>query len=348
MNRPSRINVIGTSGSGKSTFASKLAERLGYPHIEMDGIFWGPNWHWPPDEVFFENLRKALGGDQWVLDGNYTRTIPIKWERIEMVVWLDYSFPRTLFQSVERALRRSMKQEELWEGTGNRESLRKSFFSKDSIILWTIKTHRSVRLKYASYMQDPKYSHIKFVRLRNHREANNFLQQLSKDAIQIRIATEKDAPGIRKVIRSAVEGLASRDYADDIIKSWGADTPTVQEQQRMAIREGKEKTWVAIQNDEIVGFSAFSPQTQELRAVYVASKVARQGIGTKLLERVEKEALELGLSSLRMHSSITAVPFYKHQGYSTSEEVVHTLSTGVKMTAVEMWKPIGNSRGSLS
>lgn len=66
-------------------------------------------------------------------------------------------------------------QEELWEGTGNRESFRKSFFSKDSIILWTIKTHRSVRVKYESYMQDPKYSHIKFVRLKNHREADEFL-----------------------------------------------------------------------------------------------------------------------------------------------------------------------------
>ena len=138
MKMSARINVIGTSGSGKSTFARKLSEGLGYPYIEMDQVFWGPNWHWPPDEVFFENLRQALGGNQWVLDGNYTRTIPIKWERVEMVVWLDYSFPLTLFQAVKRALKRSITQEELWEGTGNRESFRKSFFSKDSIILWTI------------------------------------------------------------------------------------------------------------------------------------------------------------------------------------------------------------------
>jgi adenylate kinase family enzyme len=181
MNKPARVNVIGTSGTGKSTFARKLSEYLGYPHIEMDKIFWGPNWHWPSDDVFFGNLRQALSQDQWVLDGNYTRTIPIKWERIEMVIWLDYSFPLTLFQAVKRALKRSITQEELWEGTGNRESFRKSFFSKDSIILWTIKTHRSVRLKYESYMQDPKYSHIKFIRLKNHREAESFLKQMGRD-----------------------------------------------------------------------------------------------------------------------------------------------------------------------
>ena len=181
MNRPLRINVVGTSGTGKSTFARKLSEKLNYPCIEMDKVFWGPNWHWPSDEVFFENLRRAISGDRWVLDGNYTRTIPIKWERIDVVVWLDYSFSVTLFQAIKRALKRSITQEELWEGTGNRESFRKSFFSKDSIILWTIKTHRSVRTKYKSYMRDPKYSHIKFVRLSNHSEAESFLKQMERE-----------------------------------------------------------------------------------------------------------------------------------------------------------------------
>jgi len=157
-------------------------------------------------------------------------------------------------------------------------------------------------------------------------------------SIQIRIATEEDVPGIRKAIRSSIEGLASKDYADEIIQSWGSDTPKAQEKQKLAIKEGKELSWVAIQNGKVVGFSAFSPQTEELRAVYVSAKVARQGLGTKLLEQVEKRARELGLSSLKMHSSITAVPFYKHHGYAALNEIIHTLGTGAKMKAVEMRK----------
>ena len=39
-----RINVVGTSGSGKSHFSSRLAAKLGVPYIEMDAVFWLPNW----------------------------------------------------------------------------------------------------------------------------------------------------------------------------------------------------------------------------------------------------------------------------------------------------------------
>ena len=115
-----------------------------------------------------------------MLDGNYTRTIPIKWERVDMVIWLDYSFPRTFYRSVKRALRRSFTKEELWEGTGNRESLRRSFFSKDSIILWSVKNFRAVRRKYEVLLGDKKYSHIKFVRLRNPSEADSFLATINE------------------------------------------------------------------------------------------------------------------------------------------------------------------------
>jgi len=175
-----RVNVIGTSGSGKSTFSKRLAQVLGFKYVEMDKIFWGPQWKWPSDEEFFGNLKQALDDKQWVLDGNYNRTLPIKWEKVDMVVWLDYSFPLTLYQAVKRALVRSITQEELWEGTGNRESFKKSFFSKDSIILWTIQTHSSVRKKYESYMQDSRYAHIQFVRLQSRKEAQKFLRQFEK------------------------------------------------------------------------------------------------------------------------------------------------------------------------
>jgi adenylate kinase family enzyme len=82
----SRINIIGTSGSGKSSFAKKLSQITGFPYVEMDKVFWGPNWKWPSDEEFFSKLKVALAGEKWILDGNYTRTIPIKWEKVDLVI----------------------------------------------------------------------------------------------------------------------------------------------------------------------------------------------------------------------------------------------------------------------
>jgi len=148
-----KINVVGTTASGKTTFGKELAETLGVAFIEMDAIFWEPNWQEPSDTVFFENLQKAIDLPSWVLDGNYTRTIPIKWKDVDTVIWLDYSFRKTIFQSV---------------------------ISKDSIILWCLRNYRINRKKYEAAMNNPEYSHIQFVRLRSHQEAKEYLALFEK------------------------------------------------------------------------------------------------------------------------------------------------------------------------
>ena len=123
-----KINVVGTSGSGKSTLARQLAERLDVPYIEMDRLYWRPEWQGTPDDAFPARLEQALAeaGEGWVLDGNYSRTQPIKWREVDYILWLDYGFGRTLWQAVRRACRRAASKRELWPGTGNRESFRRS------------------------------------------------------------------------------------------------------------------------------------------------------------------------------------------------------------------------------
>jgi adenylate kinase family enzyme len=69
-----RIVVVGTTGSGKTTLAGQLSERLGSPHIELDELNWGPNWTMRPDDVFRKSADEATSRDRWVLDGNYGRT----------------------------------------------------------------------------------------------------------------------------------------------------------------------------------------------------------------------------------------------------------------------------------
>ena len=173
-----RINVVGASGSGKSTFSRKLSAILSIPHVEMDAIFWQPNWQESDDNTFFSKLSAEISPlSNWVLNENYTRSIPIKWDKVDLVIWLDYSFTRTVFQAIRRAISRAWSQKELWAGTGNKETFRK-LFSKDSIVLYTIKTHNKVRRKYELLMSDKSYSHIEFVRFRSRKESEDFLQQI--------------------------------------------------------------------------------------------------------------------------------------------------------------------------
>ncbi|MEN3113325.1 hypothetical protein ACFONG_05900 [Uliginosibacterium paludis] len=171
------INVVGTSGSGKTHFSRRLATALGARCIELDQLFWKAGWTESGDAEFFPRIEAALADGPWVLDGNYTRSTPLKWRDASTVIWLDYSFLLTLGRAIRRALRRSLTREELWPGTGNRESFRQ-LFSRDSIVWWTIRTHGSTRRKYESCMMDPQYAAIRFVRLRHPREAEALLASL--------------------------------------------------------------------------------------------------------------------------------------------------------------------------
>lgn len=174
-----RINVVGTSGSGKSTFSRMLAKKLDYPYLEMDAMFWKPNWQESSDEEFFAKLKGSLSQEGWVLDGNYNRTVDIKWANVDHVIWIDYPFSRTAYQAIKRALIRSMTKTELWNKTGNVETFRKSFFSRDSVILWTLKTYNRNRVRYKEMFNDPKYSHIEFVRLTSPKMAKTFIDELN-------------------------------------------------------------------------------------------------------------------------------------------------------------------------
>lgn len=65
-----RINIIGTSGSGKSTLGKRLARQLNVPYIDMDTLYWRPNWQGTPDEELYAKLEQILQQPGWVLDGN--------------------------------------------------------------------------------------------------------------------------------------------------------------------------------------------------------------------------------------------------------------------------------------
>jgi adenylate kinase family enzyme len=171
-----RINIVGSSGSGKSTTGKLIARKLDSPYVELDEIQWKPNWTESTEEELFANLERSLEGESWVLDGNYSKTVSIKWQQVQLVVWLDLPYWLILYQVIVRTIRRSLTKEELW--AGNRETLKKAFFERDSIILWCLTNLGKVRRHYLAAMSDPRYRHIRFVRIRSRKELAAFLASL--------------------------------------------------------------------------------------------------------------------------------------------------------------------------
>src|SRR5579864_3220948 len=66
-----RVLVMGSSGSGKSTFALRLAELAGLPFVSLDALFWKPGWQPSEPGSFGERVRAAANRPAWVMDGNY-------------------------------------------------------------------------------------------------------------------------------------------------------------------------------------------------------------------------------------------------------------------------------------
>jgi adenylate kinase family enzyme len=164
-----KIAVVGTTCSGKTTVARRLAAHHGVPHVELDALHWGAGWSEPSTEDFRERVEEALAADGWVADGSYHGKLgDLVLERSDLVVWLDPPLWTILGRLSARTLRRIRGREELWGG--NRETWRGAFLSRDSLFLWALKTHRPRRKRY-----EERLACYEVVRLRSAAEAESWL-----------------------------------------------------------------------------------------------------------------------------------------------------------------------------
>ena len=173
-----RVSVVGTSCSGKTTFAKNLAQFLKVKYIELDAINWLPDWIERPKEEFLDLVEKEAAGDAWVFDGNYTRTREIVWGRATAIVWLNYSFPRTFYRALNRTTSRILSNEVMW--SGNRETFGKAFLSRDSILLWMLTTYHEKRRRYSKLLLEDKLGEKEIFIFRHPKQAEKFLQRIER------------------------------------------------------------------------------------------------------------------------------------------------------------------------
>jgi adenylate kinase family enzyme len=164
-----RVCVLASaSGNGKTTFARALAVRLRVPFHELDALNHGPGWTEATPDELASAVRAIVADDAWVIDGAYRVKLgDLVLASADTVVWLDLALHVWLPRLLARTTRRVVHREELWNG--NRETLGKAF-SRDSVVLHALRTHRRRRRDYPLQL-----ARFHPVRLRSEAEVDAFL-----------------------------------------------------------------------------------------------------------------------------------------------------------------------------
>jgi ATPase family associated with various cellular activities (AAA) len=183
-----RIVVVGRTGSGKTTLARELAAALGVPHVELDALYFGPEFSTAPLEVLRERTRKAIAGERWVTDGNKRAVRDLVWPRADTIIWLDYSLGVSLWRLGRRARRRAAQLRGEAARTGRRGALPRQLLAAARGVLTALRSHAGQRREYATAFSDPANGHLAVARLRSPRATREWLARVSAEATSPRRA----------------------------------------------------------------------------------------------------------------------------------------------------------------
>jgi len=187
LHAPRRVLVMGDSCSGKSTLGATLAERLGVPFIELDALFWQPNWQEPDPDQFRADVRAAVAASAgWVVSGNYrSRLRDITWPVADTVAWLDFPLWRTIPRIIARSWRRSRSHELLW-GTNSEKfwPQLKLWDPKESLIAFSLRTSHARRREMLAASVEGASSGQHWFRLQSPREVDEWLAAVTRHAAE--------------------------------------------------------------------------------------------------------------------------------------------------------------------
>lgn len=99
-----RIAIVGSSGSGKSTLAVKLGRVLDLPVTHFDQLFWAPGWVEQDKPVWRASVNAVAARDAWVMEGVGSTVSLLRFQRADVILWLETPRWLCLVRVIRRAL----------------------------------------------------------------------------------------------------------------------------------------------------------------------------------------------------------------------------------------------------
>jgi putative acetyltransferase len=140
---------------------------------------------------------------------------------------------------------------------------------------------------------------------------------------------------LRGVFYSSVHDLAATHYTAHQLSAWA---PEDFDRQSWTKRMRSQRTFVAEEAGEIAGYCALRKDGY-VDHFYVSGPHARHGVGTALLEHLDRVARASGLTALQSDVSLCAESFFKRHGFSVLGRRTVVVG-GVTMTNKRMQKDL--------
>jgi adenylate kinase family enzyme len=99
-----KVVIIGSGGSGKSTFARQLGEITGLPVVHLDKLFWHPGWKRTPEDEWREIVRRETEKPEWIMDGNFGGTREMRMQAADTIILLDLPRWLCMYRILKRTL----------------------------------------------------------------------------------------------------------------------------------------------------------------------------------------------------------------------------------------------------
>jgi len=164
-----RILIIGCGGAGKSTLARQLGEKLDLPVVHLDKLFWKPGWVESAKEEIDEKILAELEKPQWIIDGNYNRTMPQRIQYCDTIIYLDFSRLACLLGVLKRVLTTYGKvRPDMGEGCPERIDF--------EFLKWVWNFNKDKQERYYRMLNDAEG--VETIVLKNRRMVKRFLQSL--------------------------------------------------------------------------------------------------------------------------------------------------------------------------